>query len=285
MATETVRTRLESLADRHPALVFFAATLAVSWSLWTVPALGGATPTKAVLVPGGFGPAVGALAVVRLRGDGVRSWLADALDPRVALRWYAVALGAPLAMAVGVGGLFYAVTGSFDAARVAELAPAYLPWLLFATLLGGGQEELGWRGLALPALQSRVGALTASVLVGVGWAVWHLPLFVLDAPGYAGKPFGLYVLLAVALAVVFTWLYNSAGGALLPAMLLHGGINTAPNLATMAVGGQSAPVPLYAVYGGVAAVGALAVVLWHGRRTLSAEVAVRSLRGDRRAGS
>ena len=51
--------------------------------------------------------------------------------------------------------------------------------LVILSLLGGGQEEPGWRGFALQRMLERWGPVEASVRLGVIWAVWHLPLFVL----------------------------------------------------------------------------------------------------------
>jgi membrane protease YdiL (CAAX protease family) len=95
---------------------------------------------------------------------------------------------------------------------------------------GGGLEEPGWRGFALPLLQRRHSPLRSSLILSVIWAVWHLPFYWFgDLPG---GPLGvvtalaLYWLLEVApLAVLLTAVYNRTGGSLLIAIALHVSIN------------------------------------------------------------
>jgi membrane protease YdiL (CAAX protease family) len=103
-----------------------------------------------------------------------------------------------------------------------------LAWLPSSALL----EEFGWRGLALPLLQGRWNALTASVVLGLVWGLWHLPLMV--ANGESSVP---YLLLIVPQTVLMTWVVNSTRGSMLLAMLFHAGLATA--LTTLYPGSQS----------------------------------------------
>ncbi|WP_276273865.1 CPBP family intramembrane glutamic endopeptidase [Haloarcula litorea] len=246
-------------AHRLPA--FVALTLSISWGVW-VP-LFVTVPDASILlaVPGAFGPALAGAVVVRCRGDGVRAWLRDCLAWRVPPRWYAAALGLPVAVGLVVAAGLLAARPDASAGRLLGVLPLFPLALLFTTLLGGGQEEFGWRGVALPALRERVGDLTASVAIGVVWAAWHLPLFAFDVGGYGGQSFLLYVPLVVGLSVLFTWLHEGTGSVLL-AMLFHGGWNTAPNLPAAVLGGSGRT--LYLGLLAVVWLLALAVVAYHG---------------------
>lgn len=93
-------------------------------------------------------------------------------------------------------------------------------------------EEFGWRGLMLPMLQGRWNALASSVVLGLVWGLWHLPLMV----AY-GDPIVLYLLLIVPHTVLMTWVVNSARGSMLLAMLFHAGLSTA--LTTLYPGSRS----------------------------------------------
>lgn len=93
-------------------------------------------------------------------------------------------------------------------------------------LIGGGNEELGWRGFALPRLQEGYTDLTASLVIGFLWFLWHLPLFFVEGSSQVGVPLYYYGVAVVALSVVFTWLYNKTDRSVLLPMVLHASVNT-----------------------------------------------------------
>lgn len=226
------------------------------------------------MIPGAFGPALAAVVATWLRGESVQEWLADSLDWYLEKQWYLVALGVPLGFALVLGAGLVVVTGRFDVSRIAQTAILYPFMLLFLTLLGGGQEELGWRGFALPVLQNRFDALTASITIGLVWATWHLPAFVFEIPGYTGS-FALYALLVIGISIILTWLYNSTDGSVLLAMLLHGGINAGPSLGVAFVGEVSTgSVSPYAILVPTVWLVALTLLVRYGRETLSAGAAI-----------
>jgi hypothetical protein len=99
-------------------------------------------------------------------------------------------------------------------------------------LLGGSLgEEIGWRGFLLPALLRRMGPLAASVVLGVVWGLWHLPIDL--AVGFGLHGIGAVVarvFFAVPLSVLFTWFFLRSGGSMLVALLLHTSINVMGDL-------------------------------------------------------
>lgn len=114
-----------------------------------------------------------------------------------------------------------------------------IPWFIFEMLTNG--EEMGWRGYILPRLQARYSALASSLIVGALWGVWHLPKIAGGGIG-GGRSLAWYVIAHVALAVLYTWLYNNTRGSLLLVTLFHASGNTA---------GMFLPVS-FAVTGGIA---------------------------------
>jgi uncharacterized protein len=102
------------------------------------------------------------------------------------------------------------------------LLPIFIQQLLFSSPLG---EEIGWRGFALPRLQARLGPLVASLIIGVIWAIWHLPLVWTAGHPLAEMPLYFHLAHMVVAAILFTWLYNGSGGSLLLVILFHTSMN------------------------------------------------------------
>jgi membrane protease YdiL (CAAX protease family) len=167
---------------------------------------------------GGFGPFLAAVLVAAAGGD-FRSWLGNLLDVGAPRRVWAAAVLVPVVLYVFALGVFLLAGGGFDRASV--LPAAAIPAVIFATFVRGGLEEPGWRGMALPVLQRSVGAFQASIVIGVIWAVWHVPLFLMPGSSQAGTPFWLYAPAVVGISVIATWLYNAAGGRVLVPVVFH----------------------------------------------------------------
>jgi uncharacterized protein len=100
-------------------------------------------------------------------------------------------------------------------------------------LIAGLGEERGWRGFALPRLETRLAPLLATALLGFVWAMWHLPLVCVDPRfphGFTSiAPQILLALLTMLTIFFYTWVYNRTQSVLL-CMLLHGSFNAAIGL-------------------------------------------------------
>ena len=212
--------------DRFP-WAFVALTFGFTWlillpAVWsTFAGFSLPFPVLVLVATAQFGPSLTAFVLTFRRGGrrGALDLLKRAFDFRIATRWLAaIFLIPPL---VGAGALSLNVLSGGHAPALALLAQpaAIVPTFLFTLLLVGPvPEEFGWRGYLLDRVQGRHGALAASLIVGVIWAVWHLPLFYI---GYLPFPFWMYLIAVVALSILFTWIYNNTGGNLLGALLFH----------------------------------------------------------------
>jgi membrane protease YdiL (CAAX protease family) len=88
-------------------------------------------------------------------------------------------------------------------------------------------EEYGWRGYALDRLQKSNNALKASLVLGLIWALWHLPLFFIEGTTQAAIPMYQFFLQTLVLSIFYTWLHNNTAGSVLIAGLFHAVSNTA----------------------------------------------------------
>jgi CAAX protease family protein len=201
---------------RHPLVAFFVLAYAMTWPL--IPLV---SVSPLLGLPALFGPALAAVIVAAVTdgGPGLRDLLGRLARWRVGTRWYAVALGLPLVLALTAAGLNL-LLGAQTSINFGGLS--FLNFVVFVLIVG---EELGWRGYALPKLLAERSALAASLILGALWGAWHLPtFFVPGAPQY-GLPFSAFLLLTVAYSVVIGWLFVQARGSVLIASLLHGAIN------------------------------------------------------------
>ncbi|GAB6862862.1 type II CAAX endopeptidase family protein [Haloplanus litoreus] len=213
---------LRHFVRRHRFSTFVALTFVLTWLPWLTVAWmlrTGRPPVVTTLVLiGGFGPFLAAVLVAATGGD-LRSWLGNLVDIGAPLGVWAAAVLVPVALYVLALGVFLLFGGGFDRANV--LPAAAVPAVVFATFIRGGLEEPGWRGLALPVLQRSVGAFWASIAIGVIWALWHVPLFLMPGSSQAGTPFWLYALVVIGISVIASWLYNAAGGRVLVPVVFH----------------------------------------------------------------
>jgi membrane protease YdiL (CAAX protease family) len=221
---------------KYPVAWFYILAFGLSWLGWIPGALGshGIAPFDApyfqmLLILPAVGPALAAIVVTRvLYGSGrVKELLKALVQWRVGLIWYVVAVAGPVAILIA-GRVITQLAGL--SATQAEPKAASLPFVISAfvmSLFSNPWEEVGWRGFALPHLQKRYNALPATLIVGALWGLWHLPLFFWADNPMSEYPFLPWFIGTVAGAFIYTWLYNSTGGSILPVALFHVVLNTA----------------------------------------------------------
>lgn len=223
---------------RNQILSFLILTLVLTWPFLISDALGSrANPPSRLPIPimiiMAYQPTLAAVIVswVVSGGEGVKKLLRRILVWRVGIVWYfivifgvALLLVLPVLIAKALGGSYPIFSEGF-AEMPGLLAPAMLLVLLIVSTLVNG-EEFGWRGFALPRLQSKHNALTSSLFIGVMWALFHLPLFWSVGSTQANEPIIGFFLRIVAASIIVTWVFNNTRGSVFISMLLHGAINT-----------------------------------------------------------
>jgi membrane protease YdiL (CAAX protease family) len=268
------------MVRRHQLAAFFVLTYAISWTLWlglAAASLPITTTAGAVLnVLAIAGPSLAALLLtLGLGRPALRELLAGFSPSLLRGPWWAVALVLPLLMMSVAIGVSVALLGAPAPHLTGGLLGVLLLEFVRILFLGGPLgEELGWRGFALPRLQQHRTALTSSLLLGVVWGLWHLPLYFVAGTGQneilrsgTSPAFAIagFVGWTVGLSVLFTWLFNQTGGSLLVVILFHTAVNLAAFLPT-AVGSAGAASLLNVLLTWLVAV---VVVVVFGRRTLA----------------
>jgi uncharacterized protein len=237
--------KLRQFLQRYPLICYFAMAYGFSWLAWIPYVLGkdglGLLPwqlSQAGLIPGAYlGPLLsGFLMVGAMEGKaGARHLWRRMIQWREGWQWYTVALvGIPVISMLG----FLAIPGALTAFH-----PVFPQVILFLLLLlpieiltSGLAEEPGWRGFALPRLQERYGPLLASIILGVLWQCWHLPLYLTDWGRDAGwLGISLDIIGNLGLTILMTWVFNHTRGSLLIAMLLHAMLDTFASTAALSI--------------------------------------------------
>jgi membrane protease YdiL (CAAX protease family) len=216
------------------ALVFFAITLGLSYFVFWGPLVYFHIPASsfvsdvrgpgwslALLFIGGFVPSLVALAMTWWREGraGLKQMWQRSIHVKIGRRWYMAAVAL---VAFGTACqiiLIYLLGGSFDF----SLFLTQLPSALFLIVIGPISEEFGWRGYAQTKLQTQWNPLGTGVVVGMVWALWHLPLFLW--PGTSQYelhiPFAGFFCGVTALSVLFAWLHNHTNGMIWTAIFFH----------------------------------------------------------------
>ncbi|MEM2099344.1 MAG: type II CAAX endopeptidase family protein [Candidatus Bathyarchaeia archaeon] len=223
---------IRSKSQNTYLLLFFVVAFAWSWFFWLLQILG----FNLYVAP--FGPFVAAFLITYIQEgyEGVKKLLIRGFNPGISKVWYIPAFILWPAIA-GISMLMVLL----NEGTIPELTVLSQPWMIlwnfvYIFFLGGPlQEEFGWRGYALSHLQARHSALVSSVVLGVVWAVWHLPLnfmYWLGPQYQTGLAwFTSTVILFVFVSILFTWLYNNTGGSIFVALIFH----TMLNLSTYVV--------------------------------------------------
>jgi membrane protease YdiL (CAAX protease family) len=173
------------------------------------------------------------LTAVEGRKGGVRELLKRGLIWRVGIQWWAFAL--LFAIIPSVAGLYLFNLFGGPTVDWSGLGPLYsvVPMILFLTIFAGMGEEFGWRGFAMPRLQTRYNALVSSIIIGVLWGIWHIPLYFLEGSlqysfrmdaGLIPAVLG-YTVYLIAWSIQYTWLFNNTKGSVLLAAVFHGAGN------------------------------------------------------------
>jgi len=220
---------IRRVREGRAIVLFFAIAYSVSWSVWAILFKKGLSHLHGA----GFylyllavvAPHLSAVLVTALESGrtGITE-LYGRIFRRLSLRLLVAAIAAPVAIYFAR----YLLGAAFDqtfGASVFHPAPRSLSLLLIGQTAVALGEEPGWRGFALGRLTDRLGLVFGSVVLGIGWALWHLPLFIIAGTAQYGTPFLPFLTTLIAWSLIVTWFVRRARGAVIAAMLFHASAN------------------------------------------------------------
>ncbi len=233
-------------SQKGSPLLFFVLTIAISWLIW----LPGVLDTFNLLpvalddvifiilnVCGGAVPTIlGLLLYYREEGKTkVREVLNRGVDPRrIGRVWWL-----PLLFLIPIINVSALILGILSGGPVPELPLFQQLWMIpvlfivgFIPISNAFREEFGWRGYAIERLQSRWGALVTSIIIGLAWGLWHLPLryFPGGIEVYSQTPLWVFMINTTTLSIIMTWFYNNNRNSILTGVVFHVMLNLTPSI-------------------------------------------------------
>jgi len=179
-----------------------------------------------MMVIAAFGPAVGAIfSVYTIEGKGS---LKIFFKPFLSLK-FGWKVWLSIFLVLGISSIIAWIIPEFFGE---ERLPSFLPsvyvfpiYILIVTFFGGGQEEIGWRGYIMPYLEKKFGLILGGLILGIVWAVWHLPMWFLPGSSQIYMNFFGFILLTIGYSYFFSWIIKASGNKLFSGLIAHGVAN------------------------------------------------------------
>ncbi|MGY6562151.1 MAG: CPBP family intramembrane glutamic endopeptidase [Luteibaculaceae bacterium] len=223
-------------------LRFFVVTFLWSWLIWMPFVLNGigalnisenlmSVIAMPFIIIGAFGPAVGAIySVMTLKGSKeVKLFLKSFLSLKFSWKlWVAI-----FTIIGSINIIAWYVPELFGYDRIPMLLPNvyFFPiyWIIMV-LLGGGQEEIGWRGYIMPLLESKYGLWLGNIILGIIWATWHIPLWFIPGATQTYMSFTAFIIVCIGLSFIFSLVIKMSNGRPVSGVIAHGTFNFFLNL-------------------------------------------------------
>jgi membrane protease YdiL (CAAX protease family) len=213
---------------------FFLITFLWSWLCWIPPIILNeigivsinnfkSSPIGVLIIFGAFGPAVGAfVSLYTIDGKGaIKRYLKSFLSLNFGWKaWLVIFLVTGLSPFIA-----WIVPELFGVTRFSPNLPSIyiLPlYMLVIIFFGGGQEEIGWRGYILSFLEKRFGLIIGSLILGIIWAIWHIPLWFIPGANQIYMNFFGFVLMCIGGSFFYSWVIAASGKRLLSGIIVHG---------------------------------------------------------------
>jgi len=215
---------------KNPILTFFILTFvigAIGYGLWVISSYGFIIFTPLYVYLGGFSPLIGAL-ITSLLSYGKKglkyNFGQSTLNFKHAIKWIIIALLIPWGIQFGSIGIYILFGGIIEPSSFYWMI--FIPGIITYSIAALG-EEFGWRTFLLPHLQNRYNAFFSNLILGLIWAFWHWPHFILKDSTMLELygSFFTFILSVFLSSLIYAWIYNRAKGNALTVIFLHGAEN------------------------------------------------------------
>lgn len=237
--------------------IYFVLTYAIALLTWgtmivfQIPGAAAATAAKVspvgilIMMLGGFSPSIAGIFMTwRFEGHLLHDLWQRTKQVKFGWKWYLAILSVPLlSLIIQIG---------VQLARGEQLTqspllahPLNLIGFTILLILGGAlAEEFGWRGFALDRLLERWNLWISSLILGILWAFWHLPLFFVPGTVQASRgnipvEFSIFALWIMSLAFLFTWIYLGTNRSLFAVLLFHTAVDWVQSFSGTIISGST----------------------------------------------
>jgi membrane protease YdiL (CAAX protease family) len=217
--------------NKNIPIRFFIITFVWTWLFFSLVILVEYNESKLVLqnilkIFAVFGPAIGAIiSIITLNGKNeLKKYLSSYLSLNFGWKaWIFIFLF------IGIMTFISWITPElFGFPHLASSLPNVYIFPIFwiiCIFIGGGQEEIGWRGYILPFLEKKFGYIFGSLILGIIWTVWHIPLFFIEDTVQYNINFFSYMMLLIGYSYFFSWIIRISKNRLMSAVVAHGTLN------------------------------------------------------------
>lgn len=205
---------------------YLLSTFVFSWAFWGIIIVAnqfnylkfGTPLAMGFFILGGLMPTICGIWVKKKYSskDDFNAFIKNIINPKHHISWYIIV--------IGLAFLYTFLPTLYGGARMGQ--PFYMAFLgLPIMIIGGGLEEIGWRGFLQPALQKKFSFLISTLLLGIFWAIWHLPLWFIPGSNQASWSFLNYFLTVIALSFLLAMVYSKTKSIFL-CIIFHAFINS-----------------------------------------------------------
>jgi len=235
----------QTINPNRKSIIYFLIAFAImmlTWGSMAIFGLNGSSVTSqttrasslglVLLIVGMFSPTISAFLTTKMsdKNDGIKDLISRFIKVRIPWKWYLISIAVPLII-LAVRLFVYLISGkSLNESALISNPVSLIGFTISIAIMGPLSEEFGWRGFAVDNLLKTHGIVASSLILGIIWGFWHLPLFFIKGTiqqlhGNVFIEFPIFILTVMGLTVYINWIYLKSGRSIFAAILAHFAFN------------------------------------------------------------